>query len=99
MMIDPPPCPERELWLSVLRLGLRDATCPLSEGSERVGFRDANLARRWLGSPDFKQVCLLAGVDPSYVLRMVDRGAVWSRGEEPQTFPGDDRRPGIYREI
>lgn len=58
----------RALWRAVLfdqlRVMLTGSPAPLAY---RVS--DVRAARSWFGGPDFPLVCVMAGLDPDYVLR------------------------------
>ncbi len=56
------------LWLAVLLEEIRTVL------NERVADRHADRARarNWFGSPDFEVVCLMAGLEPEYVLGVVN---------------------------
>ena len=56
----------RSLWAAVLYEQLRLA---LRAEPEKVKYTggDIETARRWIGGPDFRICCSLAGLDPDYV--------------------------------
>ncbi|WP_417724598.1 hypothetical protein [Salipiger sp.] len=58
-------CPHRRLWLAVLGEQLR----LICREKDTVKSRslDVEMARRWVGGPDFRLVCFLAGRDHEWV--------------------------------
>ena len=68
--------PEQDLWVAVIAQNFTDATRDLPKKTKKYvpWLNDYKNARVWLESysQDFKQVCFLAGVDPSWVKREWD---------------------------
>ena len=62
--------PERRLWAAVLANEIVVAL--RGRDSLRAG-GTPDAAERWLGSADFAEVCVLAGVDPEWVERETRR--------------------------
>lgn len=91
--------PERRLWLAVLEQGLRDALGPeMSDESAGNGSRrETAIARqngkRWLQSPDFRDVCFRAGLDPDAVLRRINAGLVDLRKSGRYTYGASKTKP------
>lgn len=74
-MTDPRIYAMRDLWAAVLDAAWQDALGPLRYIASNVNGRQLRAeARQWFrqGNPDFRHVCVLAGMDPD---------AVWSRYE------------------
>nr|WP_309504313.1 hypothetical protein [uncultured Roseovarius sp.] len=65
--------PERALWLEVLIRGLEDAAGRAECSASRM--LDALVAQRWIGTPDFREVCENAGMDPDFIQEAYRRGA------------------------
>lgn len=63
--------PERLLWLAVLGDALALALRERDTSSLGSALRDVEDAQYWIGSPDFREVCHLAGVQPDWVERIV----------------------------
>ena len=68
--------PEQDLWIAVIAQNFTDGTRDLPKKTKKYvpWLNDYKNARVWLESysQDFKQVCFLAGVDPSWVKREWD---------------------------
>ena len=68
--------PEQDLWVAVIAQNFTDGTRDLPKKTKKYvpWLNDYKNARVWLESysQDFKQVCFLAGVDPSWVKREWD---------------------------
>ena len=68
--------PEQDLWVAVIAQNFTDRTRDLPKKTKKYvpWLNDYKNARVWLESysQDFKQVCFLAGVDPSWVKREWD---------------------------
>lgn len=65
-------CPERALWYNVIMQAVTDAMKIRSK--DKYKRRDAQAAIDWLrgNSDDFRQVCLLADIDPDYLVMKLD---------------------------
>ena len=62
---------ERRLWCAVVNQAVTEALWPRpikNGGSSGISHLDKHLARRWLGSRDFRLVCSLAGYDPDFIM-------------------------------
>lgn len=73
--------PERQLWASVLALGLTDATGHI--GGSPTGPKNAatrktihQQALSWLNTRDFHEVCQLAGFDPDAIKAKWEAGKI-----------------------
>ena len=68
--------PEQDLWVADIAQNFTDGTRDLPKKTKKYvpWLNDYKNARVWLESysQDFKQVCFLAGVDPSWVKREWD---------------------------
>ncbi len=78
------------LWCEVLLLAIHDARLAAArigtpqeilQAHHKAFEADAD-AVRWLGSPDFLQVCALAGVDPGWVLRKIEEANILQPEQE-----------------
>ncbi|WP_291725244.1 hypothetical protein [Magnetospirillum sp. 64-120] len=91
--------PEQRLWLNVIRLAMEDAVCP-----QHVTPHEAEVmrerARLWFqgNGKDFRDVCLMAGLDPDMVretaLKRIAQGsdsAAWG-GSSARRRPGRPRK-------
>lgn len=60
---------EVDLWVAVLQRGISDALGHVEDNAKR-GPRALAVrqARDWLGTQDFREVCIMAGLDPEYIL-------------------------------
>lgn len=95
--------PETALWRAVLFQAIRDATEPPTNTrqltpAEREGFTRQARAYFTLRNPDFRETCVLAGVDPAQVCTLV-AGLIASGSALPNTHRAGRRpgSPGIQR--
>lgn len=70
--------PEVRLWRAVIIQAINDATGVVharSPAQRRNAIRMRNEARNWLtnNSPDFRDVCSMASVNPNHIVILADR--------------------------
>ncbi|WP_306131021.1 hypothetical protein [Roseovarius sp. MMSF_3350] len=71
----------RQLWCAVLQHGIATALRAIPRTDRAlVSSLEIQRARSWIGTPDFRLVCELAGIDPAYAaarvgLRLAQLGA------------------------
>ena len=96
---DKPHSPEQTLWLNVIRQALEDAIAPGQSGHDDIALIQRH-ARAWFegNGKDFRDVCLLAGLDPDVVreaaLKRIAEGsnsAMWG-GSSTRRRPGRPRK-------
>jgi len=67
---------EIKLWRAVLATVLKDACMKPKDGMNGRTLQAIRQANSWIGTQDFREVCLLADVDPDCVLTGLANGGL-----------------------
>lgn len=81
----------RSLWALVVVQGIKDA---MGVGIAADSIREPEIqpdAQAWLGTPDYRHCCALAGLDPDAVLDRLQSGHI-DMAHRVLNRPGENRR-------
>lgn len=75
-VVDPTLPGEVKLWRAVLAINLRDASMDGKRSIRTISEHDIEAAKSWIGSRYFREVCLMAELDPDAILDKLNNGGM-----------------------